>query len=168
MLESNFDETIVLNDLFLDLIDSTSFDYKNDSLLKHPNKIVLLKTYLVLDDDFTKQVNSLVNEGVLNESQVQLVKSLSKYEKEGESNFDNKKLIDIGSFMVIDSLDNKHKSDILGVLSLSRINYNEAENVGCFYYEFLCSKTCGHKSLVIFKKGDKKWEIYKEFVLWVS
>lgn len=74
------------------------------------------------------------------------------------------------NFVKLKSL-SKKKEDIsklfeVGVLSLSKIVFNEDNTTGILYFEFICGEKCGEGSLITIKKINNKWDVKKEYTLW--
>lgn len=56
----------------------------------------------------------------------------------------------------------------LGWISMSRIAFNDANNLGIFFFEFVGGGLCGYGEYILIKKINNRWIIHQRIRKWVS
>ena len=139
-------------------------------LAEYNSKIDTVKKYLFISDTLD-MVNILLefgnNIGCFNQ-----IENCSNIIEQLCDSIDKLSLIPVNkniiNFDFYDKFGFKEEGLYVGMLSLSKVLFNDDYTEGCLSYSFVCGGKCAIDMLLIVEKSDNKWKIKKKITLGVS
>lgn len=155
----------VFNEIIYDLIDSLTSQYNLQ------NKIIVHHEIYPDNVKINTIVLALKEVGNVKSDKVDLLKKLKGIISDSiKLNIAEKKGADytfIISEAEVNKILNNHDKNYFGFVNLSKIAFNEGEDLGCFYFAIQCGSNCGYGYFVFVKKTEMgKWEIVNLLPAW--
>ena len=134
-----------------------------NSIIDTVAKYVFISDTLYMIDDLIKWGNKLgyFNQ-IVNCSNIieQLCDSINKYTF---IPINTNSIIDYFAFY--DKFEFQEDGLYMGLLSLSKVLFNDDYTKGCLFHSFVCGSKCARTLLIIVEKNGDKWEIKEEIFL---